>query len=651
MFYEVIPTKIFRSDSGSLTYSSDIPLTTGQIVLIPLGRISCPGIVTKKVQKPDFTCKPIKKLLYKTPLPTHLLKSLSWLASYYLSPLPSVASLFLPIGVEKNRRKKTLSFEQDSLQKNCYSPIKLNSSQLTALTSLKSSPSPTRLLFGITGSGKTNIYLKLAEETLNKNQSVILLVPEIALTSQLVQVFESTFSKSVTLIHSKQTESERHQIWESLLLSKSPQIVIGPRSALFAPLKDLGLIIIDEAHESAYYQESTPKYSALRLASFLASSLKIPCILGTATPLVSDFYLANMKKSVTFLTEKAKSTAIKPDIKVIDFTSRKSFSKSRYFSNALLETIEQNLKNHHQTLIYHNRRGSAPMTICENCGWQALCPTCFLPLTLHNDSYTLICHTCGYSQKIPSSCPDCHHPSILHKGFGTKLLESELKKLYKNARIVRFDADNKKHETLDSRFDEVKRGDYDIIIGTQTVSRGLDLPLLASIGIVQADAGLSLPDYSAEEKTFELLTQVIGRVGRGHLKTASVIIQTYKPDSPVIAFAKSSDYLSFYEYMIKKRKKQKLPPFYYLAKVSITYKTEATTLKKIRTLASSLNAFAQKSNLKISPPTPCFHERTATGFSWQIILKSTSRSTLQTALSSLDPKLNPHITIDPPSLL
>ena len=307
MFYEVIPTRIFRNGSGALTYESSENLAPGQIVLIPLGKTSCPGIVVRSVKKPSFPCKPVTKLLYKTPLPSHLLKSLLWLSSYYLSDLPSVASLILPVGVEKARRRKS-PLPEKTLQKSY--DIKLNSFQKKALSELKTSPGSSKLLFGITGSGKTNIYLKLAEETLKANHSVILLVPEIALTSQLVQVFESTFGRTVTLIHSRQSESERHQIWESLLVSKSPQIVIGPRSALFAPLKDLGLIIVDEAHESTYYQENSPKYSSLRLASFIANSLNISCVFGTATPLVSDFYLAKSKNSLVSLTEKAKESAL-----------------------------------------------------------------------------------------------------------------------------------------------------------------------------------------------------------------------------------------------------------------------------------------------------------------------------------------------------
>ncbi len=648
MFYEVIPTKVFRNNASTLTYFSDSNYAPGQIVLIPLGKRTIPGIIVKKVPKPSFTCKPIVSPLYNTPLPSHLLKAIFWLSSYYVSPLPSVASLVLPLGIEKKRRKTSSSKEPAT---KTTTEFDLNRAQSKALSEINSISNRTKLLFGITGSGKTNIYLKMTRDTLNKQLSVVLLVPEIALTSQLVQVFESSFPNQVQLIHSRQTEAERHQIWTKLLETKTSQIIIGPRSALFAPINNLGLIIVDESHESTYYQENSPKYSALRLASFFATTLNIPCILGSATPLVTDYYLAKTKNSVVLLTEKAKTTAKPPDIKIVDFSSRESFTHNRYFSDTLLDTISDNLKNGYQTLIYHNRRGSSPLTICEKCGWQALCPNCILPMTLHADSYKLVCHTCGHSEKIPSSCPDCHNPSVIHKGFGTKLLESELNKLFKDTRVARFDADNKKGESLDSLYDDVKNGNIQIIIGTQTISRGLDLPHLASIGIVQADSGLFLPDYSSEEKTFELLTQVIGRVGRGHIDKASVIIQTFQPDSPVIKFATKSDYQGFYDYMIKKRKQQMLPPFTYLAKVVVTYKTEKTTVTNIRKLAKEMNNFIVQSrftSVRISPPMPCFHERTPAGFSWQLIIKSQNRAHLVKLLTIAN---TPHISIDPPSLL
>lgn len=524
--------------------------------------------------------------------------------------------------------------------------IPLNPAQKQALKSLETASTPTRLLHGVTGSGKTNIYLKMALDTLSGQKSVVLLVPEIALTGQLVKVFQDTFGDIVTVIHSKQTEVERQRVFDSLLLKDAPKIVIGPRSALFAPLDDLGLIIIDEEHESTYYQENTPKYSAIRTASKIASILKCPCILGSATPTLEDFYLARQKNSLITLSEKAKKTAIKPEVKIIDFKNRDNFTKNRYFSNDLLKSITDNLKNGRQTLIFHNRRGSSPLTICENCGEELLCPTCYLPLTLHVDTYEMRCHTCGYKSKVPSSCPHCGAAGLIHKGFGTKLLESELERLFPKTRIKRFDGDTKKGEGLEEIYQEVKDGEVDILVGTQTLAKGLDLPLLATVGVVQADAGLSLPDFSAEERVFQLITQVMGRVGRGHLEQAEVFIQTFRPEHPVINFAISEDYLGFSEYLLKQRRRGGFPPFKFVAKASATAKTEATALKKIRALYNQLSS---DSRFLVSPPQPAFHERTARGFTWEIIIRSSSRKALVDVLSGLDASF--HSSLDLPSLL
>ena len=649
MYYEVLPAKIFKKspklEDGILTYTSDLPLKPGQIVEIPLGKNTTIGVVYQKVEKPEFDTKEIIRIIKETPIPKHLLKSILWLSSYYLVPLPQVVNLFLPGTLEKRHKTTILS---ETPKPSLDTPIPLNAAQKRSLEALESCKSSTKLLHGITGSGKTNIYLTLARRAYRNNLSTILLVPEIALTSQLVQIFEQTFGENVIKIHSKQTDKTRRDTFEQLLETKDPKIVIGPRSALFAPLKDLGLIIIDEAHESTYFQDQTPKYSAIRLASFMAKTKHISCILGTATPKIEDFYLAKTHSSLIALREKAKTTSLKPEIKVIDFKDREKFAKNRYFSTLLLEKIAENLKNGHQTLIYHNRRGSAPLTICENCGFEALCPNCFLPLTLHTDSHKLICHTCGHTEKVPVSCPSCKHPDIIHKGFGTKLLELELKRLFKDAKIARFDGDNEKDKTLESMYDDVKDGKIDIIIGTQAVAKGLDLPKLATVGIVQADSGLFLPDFSSEERTFDLITQVLGRVGRGHIKEAGAIIQTYHPDSPTIKFAIDEDYDSFFEYIIKKRQKSHLPPFFYLAKISVVKKTETTTLKKIKEV---YHALKKQDGIYLSAPTPAFHERLSTGFCWQIVAKSANRAKLTSAIKSLENFPDLRITIDPPSLL
>lgn len=690
MFFEVIPTEVYRSGGGALTYRSEEKLYPGQVVLIPLGRKTVTGLVWKAVKKVDFPTKPITKVLIPTPIPEYLLKATAWLSKYYLTAWPSVANLMIPAGLTARNALKgyfpatgevlppkshTTAFKpKKGLPEPLDTPkitqkatkttsklipvakapqlkiplIPLNSAQRTALTQLQVAPGATRLLRGVTGSGKTNIYLQMTAETLQAQKSVILLVPEIALTSQLVQIFEQTFGDRVVLLHSQQTMAARRQFWLDILTTNAPKIIIGPRSALLAPVTNLGLIIIDEAHEGAYYQENPPRYSALRLASFIASSQKCPCILGTATPNIVDYHLAQSKNTLVELRQKAKTTAITAQVKLVDLRKRDEFGKNRYFSTPLLTAIESNIQAKHQTLVFHNRRGSAPLTICEKCGWQALCPECYMPMTLHADDYTLVCHICGHSEKVPSSCPSCQHPGIIHKGFGTKLLESELRQLFPKAKIARFDGDNKKTDGLASLYDEVKAGEIDILIGTQTLARGLDLPHLATVGIVQADAGLALPDFAAEERTFELLTQVIGRVGRGHLDTAEVIIQSYQPEHPVIQAAMTTDFPKFAEYLLQHRHEQQMPPFTYLARLGITYKTEKTTLAKIRQAYTSLS---QNTELMVSPPMPAFHERTGRGFTWQIIIKSASRERLRQALLPFAGNSQYSLVLDPPSLL
>ncbi len=643
MFYEVIP----EGKVEAFIYDYDDSLSAGQIVTVPIGKRVVPGIVVKKVAQPKFKTKSILKVLYSKPLPKRLLSIAQFVHDYYMTPTGQAISLVLPRGVEKQRRKaKTEQMFGGSKQDLSMPDIQLNPAQKKALKGLYSAPGTTKLLFGVTGSGKTNIYVKMAARALSRQKSVVLLVPEIALTGQLVKVFQEIFGKRVVLIHSRQTEAERHLIFNSLLESNKPLIIMGPRSALFAPVADLGLIIIDEEHDGAYFQDNAPRYSTVRVASFMAKEAGCPLILGSATPTVEDYYIASRQEAVVTLTEKAKAEAKKPEMQIIDFKDRESFTKNRYFSNPLLAAIERNLEAKQQTLIFHNRRGSSPLTICDNCGEEILCPNCFLPMTLHVDNYELKCHTCEHTEKVPSCCPKCGAPGLIHKGFGTKLLEAELGKLFPRAKIRRFDADNKKGEGLEEVYEEVKKGEVDILVGTQTIVKGLDLPKLATVGVVQADAGLSLPDYMAEERIFQLLTQVSGRVGRGHLKTADVFIQTYRPDHPVLKFAVNEDYLGFYDYAIKRRQHAGFPPFRFVMRLEITMKTEAIVLKKIREVAKK---FSLDPSLIVSPPRPSFHERTAKGYTWQIVIRSRSRKTLLKACEGLDPSFK--ITLDPPGLL
>ena len=643
-YYLIAPAKTFHSSDNLLTYSSETPLKIGQIVEIPLGRQSTIGIVVKNTTQPDFDTKSITKIIYEQPLPKKLVDALFWLSSYYRCPLSTVIQAALPRGITKNRRGKLPEAPN-------ITPIDnpLNSAQRAAIKAIEENPANTILLHGITGSGKTNIYIELCARTLAKNQSVILLVPEIALTSQLVRNFQQHF-KNITLLHSNLTESLRHQLWEKILTDNQPQVIIGPRSALFAPVQDLGLIIIDEAHEPAYHQEQNPKYSASLLAGKLAKT-----VLGTATPLISDYYLCKSHNAIVEVNQLAIESDKHTSISVIDLKDHSDFTKSRILSNQLIESIKASLANHTQSMLFHNRRGTAPMTICDKCGWQALCPNCFLPLVLHADAFQMRCHTCARNFPVPTACPECKNASIHHKGFGTKLIEDELHRLFPSAKIARFDMDTDDDLKLTKIYDEGYRGDYDIIVGTQMIAKGFDFPRLTTLGIVQADAGLSLPDFSSEERTFQLITQVIGRAKRGH-QNSNIFIQSFQPDHPIISLASQSDYASFYNYLVQKRQQSKLPPYSFLLKLSVTYKTETATVKNIRTLYKKVIQTAKQlqipeNRIVVSPPMPAFHERTSTGYTWQLVIKAKSRQNLLDIFDHLPKNNYLHYDFDPISLL
>jgi primosomal protein N' (replication factor Y) len=337
-----------------------------------------------------------------------------------------------------------------------------------------------------------------------------------------------------------------------------------------------------------------------------------------------------------------------PDVTLVDMTKRAHFKKHRFLSDTLVVRMEETFERGEQALIFHNRRGSASTTLCENCGWSAICPRCFVPFTLHADRHQLQCHICGTQEKVPTSCPECSSADIIHKGVGTKLIESELRKLFPNKTIARFDGDTETGESVDKRYKELYDGDIDIIVGTQVIAKGLDLPKLRTVGVIQADAGLSLPDYSSSERTFQLLAQVVGRVGRSHHKT-SVVIQSYQPTHPAVVDGIKQDYKHFYESVLAIRKQGHFPPFTYLLKLVCVYKTEAAAVKNAQNLARELRQKVSP-DIQILGPTPAFYERQHDTYRWQITLKSPKRAHLVAALAHV-PSTHWQYELDPTSLL
>lgn len=645
MYYvEVAPIKIARIGAETYTYLTDQKLPIGQIVGIQLGKSSTIGVVMEHTKKPNYDVKPIDSIVEVCPLPTHLIDLIVWISQYYKTPLALCMQLILPRGITKKRRDVN---KFDTFKTKQRTTFVLNEDQAQAVTSLANGTG-THLLHGVTGAGKTAVYIERAKQTLSAGQSAIILVPEIALTSQLVAEFSSHFPDNILLTHSKQTEAQRHRVWQHALNANKPVIAIGPRSALFLPIANVGLIVIDECHEPSFQQEQSPRYSALRVASKYMSYTGGLALFGSATPLINDYYLAEKNNRIISLPKPARTNASTPDISLIDMTKRNNFHRHRFLSDSLLATIDETVFRGKQVLIFHNRRGSASTTLCEACGWQAGCPRCFIPMTLHADKHTLHCHICNMSSTVPTFCPSCGSVDVIHKGIGTKLIESELRRLFPKQTIARFDGDSSSEETVAERYDELKNGSIDIIIGTQVIAKGLDLPELEMVGVVQADAGLTLPDYSSPERTFQLLAQVVGRVGRSETAT-KVIVQSYQPTHPIIQDGLSQNYNDFYERTLAHRLKTHFPPDRYLMKLTCIYKTEAAVIRNAKQLMGILHQHKHAS-VELLGPTPSFYERVGETYRWQIVVKSPVRKHLLTLLDHL-PASHWQYELDPLSLL
>ena len=645
-YYLVSPLRVIGKIGQTLTYHAETSLRPGQIVAVSVGAKTVPAVVLQRAEKPAFETKPIDVIVTDTALPAPLLKLHTWLSEYYMSHPVAVWQTMLPSGLLKKRRNKPSKRSQPLRERTHFV---LNEAQKEAFDAMVARPVGTTLLHGITGSGKTALYVELAKQTLIEGRSVIILVPEIALTSQIVADFTAHID-DVMVTHSTMTESARHTTWLEALDAGQPRVIIGPRSALFTPFKNIGLIVIDESHEPSYKQEKSPRYSALRAASVLAREHGARLILGSATPTVSEYYLASERDpaSIVRLDKLAREGAILPEVTVVDMTKHHNFNRSQFLSDALLEQLTETLALGHQALLFHNRRGSAPVTLCENCGWSAACPRCFVPLTLHADHFQLRCHLCNHQERVPTNCPECGGAHIIHKGIGTKRIAEELAKLYPGANIARFDGDNADAETVDSRYQDLYDGKIDIIVGTQVIAKGLDLPQLRFVGVVQADSGLALPDYQSAERVFQLLAQVSGRVGRNEHKS-HVVIQSYQPEHPSVKYGIARDYGSFYEYALAERKRAYYPPYCYLLKMTCTYKTETASIRAAQGLARTLRPHLGN-HMELLGPTPAFYERVRDSYRWQLIIKSSQRGDLAKLIERIPPT-HWQYELDPVSLL
>jgi primosomal protein N' (replication factor Y) len=425
-------------------------------------------------------------------------------------------------------------------------------------------------MYGVTGSGKTEVYLQSIEEVLNNGKEAIVLVPEISLTPQMVHRFKGRFGSKVAVLHSGLSTGEKYDEWRKIQ-RKEVQLVVGARSAIFAPFENLGMIIIDEEHESSYKQEENPRYHARDVAIYRAKLHKCPVVLGSATPTLESF--ARSKKDVyklLTLKERVNKRSM-PHVDIIDMREELRSGNRSMFSTTLIEKLTERLEKREQSVLFLNRRGYSSFVMCRDCGFVIQCPHCDISLTYHRHGQQLKCHYCGHEEQMPNVCPECQSEHIRFFGTGTQKVEEELVKVLPHARIIRMDVDTTgrkgAHEKLLTRFGNKEA---DILLGTQMIAKGLDFPDVTLVGVLTADTMLHLPDFRASEKTFQLLTQVSGRAGR-HELPGEVIIQTYTPEHYSIQLASQYDYDSFYNHEMQLRKNHAYPPYYYLALLTVSH--------------------------------------------------------------------------------
>ncbi len=622
--YVLVAVASLRTKDQSLfTYSAEAKLQIGTVVRVPFGRETVLGVVVEQVkQKPKFKTKSAEVVELSRPLPTTWLNFVSSLAETYDYPLSALLAGAIPHGLYKSRRSRT--GKATALERHSSRNFKLTKDQQAVIDRIDLIKSDSVLLHGDTGTGKTLVYRELANKVTSIGKSVLILVPEIALTPQLASEFAQDEHR-VFVLHSHLTDAERHIMWLEILSATGPIIVLGARSALFAPVDNYGLIIVDEAHEPSYKQEQTPRYHAVRAASLLAKAHSATLVMGTATPLVSDYYLAEATKHpILRMTEIANPEAVPPVIEVIDMRDHDQHHKTFWMSKKLHQATTDALTSGKQVMLFLNRRGTARVVLCTTCGWHAACDDCNVSYVYHHDSGQLVCHTCSKTVPLMHQCPECRKPSLELKSVGTKQLALDIQKLFPQARVARFDADGHKGETVRERYEELYKGDIDIMIGTQVLAKGLDLPKLALVGVVLADSSMFFPDFTASERTFQLLHQIAGRVGRhGH---GRVILQTYDPEHIAVEAAKAKSYEQFYEHEIAVRKAFQYPPFVYLTLLTVERKTQKGAEKAALTVAQTLRNIHLP--IRVLGPSPAFHEKRHGIYRWQIVLKSKSRKKL-----------------------
>ncbi len=636
--------------SSSFTYSAEDSesCTEGVRVTAFLGRRKLTGyVLSVSPEKPDvdFTIKPVEKIIDREPVfGKDEVALASWMAEVYYCSLGEALGSMLPGG---KRESSLPSFDPGDPVSD--EAIELSNEQKTAVDAIVHSDNKLLYLFGITGSGKTEVFLQAANRFISEGKSVIYLVPEISLTHQLSEGIKHRFKERIAILHSSLTPSQRLKEWVKIKKG-GPYLVIGARSAVFAPVEKLGMIVIDEEHEGSYKSGSTPRYHARQVAMRRAKVSGAKVVMGSATPSLEAHYLTKTGVITRLELTKRLSGGKLPESRLVNMSGETSS-----LSRILLSEIKETLDEGKQVILFLNRRGFSYFFHCRSCGYEMTCSHCSVPMTFHKERNRMICHYCGYSTAPISSCPECGSLDVGYSGFGTELVEDEIKKFFPYAEVRRVDSDSvRKKNVLKTILKDFYNGKINILLGTQMVAKGLNFPGVKLVGIILADSTLHVPDFRAGERTFSLITQVSGRAGR-YTEDGRVIIQTYDPENPAIKYAVEGRQEDFYREELEMRKLLNFPPYVRLFRLVFRGKNKGEVEKLAERAAVTLRS-AVVEDTEYLGPSECPISRIAGNYRSQIIIRTNRFSEVHRVVGDLAeaiPRSSVYveIDIDPVSLM
>ncbi len=640
----------------SFIYSipEEINIQYGCRVLAPFGNRKLIGCVIKllnEVDKSRYKIKEIFSLVDLKPVLTEkIFKLAEWMSRVYMCSVGEALFTILPGGIKEKEESSDLLIEEEE-----HKDFELTQFQKVAIDSIVKpmvNPMTDNVFYvqGVTGSGKTEVFLQAAKSFVEKKRDVIYLVPEISLVHQVVEYFALSFKDKITVLHSGMTPSQRLKAWRKIQ-DNIGNVVIGVRSAVFAPINNLGLIVLDEEHEGTYKSNSTPRYHARQIAAFRCKQENAVLVMGSATPSLDAYYRMNIGKIKRLELPERIGTGELPEIKIVDMKK-----ETGIFSKELILKIKEVYKQKRQSILFLNRRGFAYLFFCKSCGFEMKCKNCSVSLTYHKSRKIMICHYCGYKAAPVNICPECDSLDIGYSGFGTQKIEEDIRKLFPELRINRIDTDtvrNKKN--LKKILADFKNGNIDLLLGTQMVAKGLNFPGVKLVGIVLADLGLQLPDFRALERTFSLITQVSGRAGR-MTKDGIVIVQTFKPENGVIQKASQMQIDEFYKQELLVRKAQRFPPYVRIIRIVFRGKKNDRTHKLIMEFADRFRKYS-KSEIELLGPVECPISVIAGNYRYHIVFRSNDFLKMHNIVSKNVNSFNSkkdiylEVDVDPVSLL